>query len=147
MEKQLELPGLDAEQVTPWIDGEPQMVGWYDTRFKNAEGVPGPIVSRRLWRGPHAGWSKPAQPNRDESKTLWLARTDDECPVDRSLLQFRGMPVPSTGNYMVMLYQDHVVTASSQRVRTRVDTILKPLRATPVQVPPKRRRVFAIVPF
>lgn len=84
-----------TEELSAWLGGSPQLVGWYLTRSVADPEVLQP--QRRWWPGPDVGkWSVFVLPGEDDAETERCRATAVASP-DR--IEYRGLVNPPVGGY------------------------------------------------
>ena len=111
-----------AREVTPWQEGRPPFVGWWETHLWSASSTSArtPLVQRRWWNG--KTWSLPVDPWASDADTLLAKHSDSNVPV--FMLLWRGLIAPAPEGYTWPLDAHHrSALAAASRPRTLLTEI------------------------
>ena len=96
---------MNAGEVTEWAEGDPPMVGWWDTiipRVSPGDGVtvgsislPEDQVWRRWWSGPISGWSAAVIPAYAGYPLQRIAEMPFRPADARTVILYRGLKAPA----------------------------------------------------
>lgn len=110
---------MRAEEVTDWAEGDPPMVGWWDTiipkvcpatdETPSRVSLPEDQVWRRWWGGPISGWSAAVIPAYAGYPLQRIAEMPFRPADPNTVILYRGLKVPAK-YYPFKLWKESVTT-------------------------------------